>query len=124
MSKPTTRRLKKDKKRKKENKEKLRRLRVKNKKKKQAKAKKEQPPLPTANARMIKKFLDAGKMKGDFRDYVILTGNRMLDWEGSYELEAPDGGAVQVAETNLMHKKKLETMFESEQGAPSIQVLL
>jgi len=47
---------------------------------------------------------------GDVRDYMVLVGNRMVDYKGSYDMVLEGGGKVGVGddEIRVMHKKRLK----------------
>lgn len=71
----------------------------------------------TQNGRDIQKMLvGADKDPRDYKDWVVLHGNRMVEWMGSYEVAATAPKAVTVEQpeappvdfgTLLVHKSKL-----------------
>lgn len=65
---------------------------------------------PTANGRKIRDFMIAHKVNGNFRDYVIFSGDAFIDWLGTYKAVAEDGNPIRVEGTALIHKKKLKNL--------------
>lgn len=59
-------------------------------------------------------MVDSG-YKGDIRDYMILTGSRMVDYRGSYGMVAKDGATIGVGgKTVIVHKGKLKNVIGEE----------
>lgn len=72
------------------------------------------PPAPTANATIIRDLMIASKVKGKFKDYVVLAGNRIMDWLGSYDVlkQTEDGiKSVGFHGMALIHKSKLRNVI-------------
>ena len=115
MSRNTTRRKKKDKERKGYNSTKARAAR-RAKKQRESQGIQEKQPAPTANARTIKAMMLEEKVKGNFKDYVIITGNRLLDWRSSYSITVDEGYTLGVNGVALVHKKKLHMIIGDEQA--------
>lgn len=78
------------------------------------KAQKQKAP-PTANAKMIRDLMVATGVKGDYRDYVIIAGMRLVDWLGSYDIRSDEHlGSVGINGMALLHKSKLRNAIGGE----------
>ena len=67
-------------------------------------------PSKTENGRTIQKLLRAKKMDPRaFKDWVILTPGRMLEWMGSYDITSTEGKPLALGEDTLalIHKREL-----------------
>jgi len=87
--------------------------------KKKQPAKKSQPkvaPAKTANGRIIRDLMLSNKVKGNFKDFVIIAGERLLDWCGSYDILSDDGSKVTAKAVALVHKSKLRNIIGEEQA--------
>jgi hypothetical protein len=70
--------------------------------------------MPTANASRIYDLMKARKVKGKYKDYVIICGSRLIDWLGSYEIRVDDGDEIKRCGTEsmvLVHKSKLKEVI-------------
>jgi len=90
--------------------------------KKQAAAHKKQKRdaehMPTANAKVIRDLMLANKVKGDYRDHVIIAGARLIDWKGSYDIRREDDGkTVGVNGMAIVHKAKLANIIGEEMAS-------
>lgn len=59
----------------------------------------------------------ANRVKGNHKDYVIITGSRLMDWSGSYDIRhSADGKIVQApaSAVALIHKSKLRNVIGEE----------
>jgi predicted S18 family serine protease len=106
---------KKDKKRKKreaETKEKLRKVRVRLRKERA----KEQPSLSTRypNGKAIEDMMKQEKIKGDYRDYVMIFQDRITDYRGSYNIRTTNDEKVGTERLVLMHKRNLRNIIGEE----------
>lgn len=91
------------------------------------KPKKQQPapklrPGDTANGGMIRDFLKKVKHRGNPKDFVIIVGNRLLDWWGSYDIMfQPEGEdeakKMGVNGITLLHKKDLYKVLPEDIAA-------
>ena len=83
--------------------------------------KKKMPIAPTANAKIIIDFMLENKIKGKSKDYVIIAGNRLIDWCGSYDIiKINEDGSVQPAVLNniiLVHKRKLCNIIDKDMAS-------
>jgi len=67
------------------------------------------------NERMVREMMQSVGTKGDPRDYVILSGSRLIDFAGGYELRSPKtGGSMGVKGVAVMHKKHLAKFVAKE----------
>jgi hypothetical protein len=73
-------------------------------------------PEPTANAKTIKALMISKKVKGHYKDYVIITGNRLVDWQGTFNITVDDGYTLGVDGLALIHKKRLHMIIGDEQA--------
>lgn len=63
--------------------------------------------VPSANARIIRDLMFTQNIKGNYKDYVVLAGKRLIDWQGSYDMVTEEGKTVGVQNMALVHKSKL-----------------
>jgi hypothetical protein len=88
-------------------------------KRKRAAAKRERDEAKMARAKtqngrhIVRTMLDE-KIKGDFKDYVIIVGDQLLDWQKTMTLTAHDGMPVRVDKPVLIHKSKLKNIISPE----------
>lgn len=68
----------------------------------------------TQNGRHIIQLMIEEKVRGDFKDYVIIVGDQLLDWRKNMTLTAQDGLSVRVANPVLVHKSKLKNIISQE----------
>ena len=61
----------------------------------------------TTNGRIIADMLFSEKMKGNPRNYVVLSGSSLLDYNGTYEINLDDGYKLRFSGVLLVHKRKL-----------------
>lgn len=68
------------------------------------------------NALLIKKLMFERNVKGDYRDYIVLSGTRLYHYFGIMELSNPDGKEFSVGKTQmlLVHKKEMRKFFSEE----------
>jgi hypothetical protein len=59
---------------------------------------------------MIQDLMDEGKVKGSYKDYVVLAGNRLIDWQDSWDMYQSNGESIGVDGVTLMHKARLHKM--------------
>lgn len=64
----------------------------------------------TANAKMIVDMMIAEGVAGNYRDYVIVTGTRLIDHRRSFDIVF-DERATPKDEARLFHKKKLHELI-------------
>lgn len=75
------------------------------------------PPRDLAhNEKMIADMLRATKTRGNPRDYVLISGARLIDHTGAYDLIARDG-TVGVNGVALVHKRRLHKLVGEELAA-------
>ncbi len=70
---------------------------------------------PTTNGRVIRDMLLAEKIRGNPKDYVIISGLRLIDYNGSYDIRLENGKASPKT-VFLMHKRKLHNVIGDEQA--------
>jgi len=72
----------------------------------------------TPNAQMILDAMGAGGVKGNYRDYVLLVGDRLIDWKGSHGIvNTDDNKPAHVQGIRLVHKKNLKSILPEEVAA-------
>lgn len=69
---------------------------------------------PTTNGRLIQDLMTSRQVKGSFKDYVIIAGNRMIDWVESWDVFTPSGDPLGIEGVVLIHKSKLDTVIDSK----------
>ena len=79
---------------------------------------KEQRSFPTSNSKMIHEFMEENHVKGFYKDYVIMMGDRLVDWLGSFNVvkveEGKFSGILKVEGMALIHKRNLHTIIGDE----------
>ena len=66
----------------------------------------EQPKYP--HEQIVRDLMKSKKYRGNMKDYAILTGNRMMDFKGTYRITRADTESKIEPETILLiHKKWL-----------------
>ena len=68
------------------------------------------------NGRIIADLMHSEKMRGNAKDYVILSGSTLLDFNGTFDMRQ-DEGALSVPKVCLVHKRKLHNIIGEEQAA-------
>ena len=79
--------------------------------------KREKKRASTHNGQLILDFMVENKVKGSYKDYVILHGSQIIDWLGSYELAIEAEGdhkSLKTKKTALVHKSKLKNIIGVE----------
>lgn len=64
----------------------------------------------TANGKIIRDLMVAHKVKGNFKDFVVITGSKLMDWSGNYDFKR-DGRAVEARVVALVHKQGLAAVI-------------
>lgn len=72
---------------------------------------------PTPNAKIIRDLMITQKIRGGFKDYVVIVGKRIVDWQGSYDMVTENGQTVGVKNMALVHKSKLHNIVGAELAA-------
>lgn len=93
---------------KKSQKRKLQKKYEKEKKRKKDKEAKILASAKTQNGRHIAQALVDTKTRGDYRDYVLIFEDQLIDWNKTMTLKAEDDKAVKVPKPVLVHKSKLK----------------
>ena len=70
-----------------------------------------EPPNITENGRRIRRFMIEHRVKGHYKDYVIIIGTTLIDYHGSLPVPSTFEGAV------LVHKRKLKNILNPEVAA-------
>lgn len=89
------------------------------KKKKKNKKKNDKNPIsfPTINSQRIYDFMKSKKIRGKYKDYVLIIGSSMIDWLGSYEIRIEEKEGLKRIGVNgvaLVHKSKLGNIIGKE----------
>jgi len=72
----------------------------------------------TPNAKMILDAMRSEGVKGNYRDYVLLVGDRLIDWKGSHNIVTIDGNKpAHVSGIRLMHKRNLKNVLPEDIAA-------
>lgn len=65
-------------------------------------------PAKTEQGKNIQSLvLQAGGHPNDYKDYVVITGNRMMDWKDAFNVSKTDGKAFATNAVMVLHKSKL-----------------
>ena len=81
-------------------------------------AKAEKFEAPTANAKIIYDLMLSSNIRGNFKDYVVIAGKRVIDWLGSYDIvKEEDGSTLGIEGIGLIHKSKLNNLIGAELAA-------
>lgn len=64
-------------------------------------------PPATPNGKLIQDLMVAREVKGDYRDFVMITGARLVDWMGSWDIFNSAGDPMGFEGVLLVHKSKL-----------------
>lgn len=81
-----------------------------------AKVEHRRPPA-TPNGKLIQDLMVARGVKGDYRDFVVITGARLVDWLDSWDIFNGKGDPVGFEGVLLIHKSKLETIVDEKFAA-------
>lgn len=90
-------------------------IRVKN--REERKKKWRQEAKLTQNARMIINIMAENKIRGSYKDYILIVGNNLIDWKRSYNVTIKrdaESGSVGVL---IMHKKNLKNVLPAAMAA-------
>lgn len=70
----------------------------------------------TPNAKMIHDLMMSENVRGNYKDFVVVAGRRLFDWQGSYDMRREsDGVSVGLpCGTALIHKSKLTDIIGEE----------
>jgi transposase len=68
----------------------------------------------TQNARHIVESMISTGIRGDYRDYVLMVGDQLIDWRKTMNVQAEDGLPVRVEKPVLIHKSKLAKIIGVE----------
>ena len=70
-----------------------------------------------ANGIMIHDLMKAHKVNGNFKDYVVIVGNRLIDYRRSFDITLDDEGTLGVDGIALVHKRKLKNIIGEKAAA-------
>ena len=70
----------------------------------------------TANGRIISDLMHSKKVRGNAKDYVVLSGATLIDFHGSYEMRL-EGTQLKISKVRLVHKRNLHRFIGSERAA-------
>jgi len=62
----------------------------------------------TPNGQMIQDLMAKRKVRGNYKDFVVIAGNRLVDWTESWDIFSPAGDAVGFEGVVLLHKSGLK----------------
>ena len=79
----------------------------------------EQPEMamPTANAKIIHDLMKQKGVKGNFKDWVIIAGRRLVDWLGSHAIIGDEADDEKLEGMKLVRKDKLHKFIGAEWAA-------
>jgi hypothetical protein len=59
---------------------------------------------------MIADLMFAKKQRGKVKDWAVISGSRLVDWRGSYDVQVKDGALTDSV--TLIHKRDLFKVLE------------
>lgn len=71
----------------------------------------------TVNGRIIADMLFSENMKGNPRNYVILSGSSLLEFNGTYEVKIDNGAKLRFSGVLLVHKRKLHNFIGDNEAS-------
>lgn len=71
-------------------------------------------PASTRNGELIRDCMLAKGVKGDYKDFVMLVGARMIDWVDSWDIFKPDGTPIGIEGVLLLHKSQLHRIVDEK----------
>jgi len=71
----------------------------------------------TPNGKMILDIMTAHKVNGNFKDYVVIVGSRLVEYRRSYDIKLEDGKSLGVNGISLIHKSRLKNVIGDEAAA-------
>ncbi len=81
------------------------------------KCEKIKPIISTYNGRLIYELMKENKVKGKYKDYVIITGTKIIDWLNVYEMAInikEDIHSYGMDGIALIHKSRLKNIIGEE----------
>jgi len=73
------------------------------------------PGKKATSENIIKTLMKERKVRGNYKDFVVIHAGSMMDYEGLYELTRNDNGErTQFQEIRLAHKRELIGFMHSE----------
>lgn len=70
----------------------------------------------TTNGRIIADMLHNEKIRGNAKNYVVVSGSSLLDFGGTYDMRIDDA-ELKVPSVALVHKRNLRKIIGDEQAA-------
>lgn len=69
----------------------------------------------TTNGKIIRDLMLAHKVKGNYKDFVVITGSRLMDWAASFDIRNVETGqAASTPRIMLIHKRDLNRVIGPE----------
>lgn len=82
-------------------------------KKKKQEIKKEIGPS-TPNGKLIQDLMDKKRVKGNYKDYVVIASTRLIDWIEAWDIFNSQGEPMGFDGVVLHHKSKLAGMLDEK----------
>ena len=71
----------------------------------------------TDNGKLIAQFMKDKGVKGNYKDYVIVSPDGLMHWSGTFQLTRQDNGEkVDIPAVALVHKRNVGVFFGPEVG--------
>jgi hypothetical protein len=86
-------------------------------KRKKAKKRKGPRDASTSNGKMIAKLMHSRKIRGNPKDWCIIAGARLIDYNGSYDIKHEDFTELEHDGVVLVEKRKLHLALGDEIAA-------
>lgn len=76
-----------------------------------------QQSAPTPNAKLINDLMVEKRVEGDFKDYVIISGSRLIDWKKSFDIKLDGDKSLGIDGVALIHKRRLHNIVGDEEAS-------
>lgn len=80
---------------------------------------KRKPPreASTSNGKMISRLMHARRVRGNPKNWCIIAGSRLIDYNGSYDIKHEDSTELKHDGVALVEKRKLHLVLGDEVAA-------
>lgn len=82
------------------------------------KKQKKQIVYPTSNAKLVGDTMKLMKIRGNYKNYIVFTGNAMFDWLGTYKIKVKNNNEEKIGldKTFIVHKKFLSSVIGEKEA--------
>lgn len=82
--------------------------------KKKSQENKTKPRAPTQNGKLIQDLMAKRGVKGNYKDYVVIAGTRLIDWIESWDIFNSQGEPMGFDGVVLYHKSRLPDILDEK----------